>query len=124
MRLAGGIRAGAALGLAVAVAGCATGPSFSQRMAALMGATEVEVIREIGVPDAEVTVDDDDVRFLRWSFRDQSVYPSGPYGWHGPFGAYPVMVSERCDLEIEFQRALDGNGPWRAEAWRTRGPDC
>ena len=115
----------AMLGLAaLTLSGCATGPTFAERMAALMGSTEVEVIREIGVPDADVTVGEDDARFLRWSFQDQSVYPSTPYGWRGSFGGYPVVVSERCDLEIEFQRSLNGIGPWRAESWRTRGPDC
>lgn len=127
-----------ALGL---VAGCATvqGPSRAERMDALMGRTQLSMVREFGVPDAETTAEGR--RILRWSHDTLEVRsdpfpwgPFGPWGYGGPgyggpgFGyPWPETRSYRrwCDMELEFERAdASPNTPWRATAWRTRGNDC
>jgi hypothetical protein len=112
----------AVLTLGLLLAGCATGPGLPERMEPLMGAPQLEVVRALGVPDAQTEADG--VRILRWSSRSVRVYPGAPWWVHrGLGGPPPVVVQRRCDLEIEFTRRAAA-GPWRAVSWRTRGNDC
>ena len=126
----------------LAAAGCATtqGPERAERMGALMGRTELSLVRELGVPDA--TTEAEGRRILRWSSATLEVVPE-PYPW-GPFGpwgygydrvgyaygygagwAAPRTYRRWCDMELEFERAEDApEAPWRAVSWRTRGNDC
>lgn len=116
-----------------------------------MGMTEREIVRELGVPDAEIETGaetpgvEDDVRSLRWSSSrvvawEEPWGPFGPpyhpcglgtrpgcggwggWGWPGPYTRTRV-TEYACDLEIDFSRAAPDQ-PWRAAAWRARGNDC
>ncbi|MGM0583267.1 MAG: hypothetical protein ACQEUZ_01255 [Pseudomonadota bacterium] len=112
------------LALAPLLAACVSpGSGFDARMDGLMGRTQLSIVRDLGVPDA--SVETEEVRILRWSWRDVSVYPGGPWFGRGYPWPQPHVVTRDCDLEIEFGRAPDGpEAPWRAETWRARGNDC
>lgn len=144
----------ACLGAAL-LAACSTGapqPTLKERMDPRMGLTEREIVRDLGVPDAELTTGEetpgieDDVRSLRWSQRRVVAWedPWGPwppyqpgglgtlsrryggpgYPWGGYGPAYRTRVEEyACDLEIDFTRTAP-EAPWRASAWRARGNAC
>ena len=125
---------------ALLVAGCATTetPSRAERMGALMGRTELSLVREMGVPDA--TTEAEGRRILRWSTATLEVVPDpfpwgpfGPWGYGGPGRVYgygagwaaPRTYRRWCDLELEFERAdQTPDAPWRAVSWRARGNDC
>ena len=113
------------------LAGCAAGPAqpgLKQRTDALLGLTELEVVRSLGVPDAENQAQG--VRSLRWSWRELASYPDpwrwGPPGRRWP-GGWPYrserLVERQCDLEMEFERAAP-DAPWIASSWRARGNAC
>ena len=106
------------------------GPSLKERMDARMGLTELEIVRDLGVPDGSVEAEG--VRSLRWSDRRIETYPepippywvrNRPWGWPGPWGYGDRVVEYQCDVEIEFSRA-GPEEPWRASSWRARGNGC
>ena len=109
---------------ALLLAGCATQARFSDRIDGLMGRTELQIVRKIGVPDSSVEAEGR--RILRWSRRSVSITPS-PWLWDPtPLAPPPSVMHYACDLEIEFSRAADApkDSPWRAVEWRARGNDC
>jgi hypothetical protein len=84
----------------LALAGCATGPSLSSRMAAYIGADMPTLVRQFGVPDKQITVGG--VQYVAYDRGYQEIAP-GAYmgGWYGPYsggfyggGFYPAIYAD------------------------------
>lgn len=92
----------------LALAGCATGPSLSSRMAAYIGADMQTLIQQLGVPDKRITVNG--VQYVAYDQSNQAVltgaYLGGWYGaWNGPFygGAfYPQIYAAGLTPRVIF----------------------
>ncbi len=71
----------------LALGACATGPSFSERMALLVGRSEADLVQTLGVPVR--THEADGQRFLEFEERRTVLYPSpDPFAFYGPYGRY------------------------------------
>ena len=68
-----------------ALAGCATGPSLSTRMAAYIGSNVQTLVQNLGVPDKQISVNG--LEYLAYGQQHQVVV-AGTYmgGWYGPWG--------------------------------------
>lgn len=115
------------LALAILVlAGCVD-PHRAERaahMAAFIGMSETDLIRELGVPTR--TVDSNGHRFLAYRRSRLDIVPGSPfmpygvYGWPaaGYGGGFPPQVVERgCETTFEL---VDG----RVVHWSQRGNSC
>lgn len=71
----------------LALGACATGPSFSERMATLVGHSESDLVQALGVPVR--THEADGQRFLQFEERRTVLYPSpDPFPFYGPYGRW------------------------------------
>jgi hypothetical protein len=98
------------------------GPNLSDMrrsmLQSLVGASEVDAIRLLGVPNRTVTADGR--RFLQWDQQNQTFYPQiWGYGWGPPWygGVPPTVVSQTCETMLEVD-----NG--RVQSWVQRGNGC
>jgi hypothetical protein len=105
----------------LALGACATGPGFGERMAALVGHNEADLVQTLGVPVR--THEADGLHFLQFEERRAVVYPApDPFPYYGPFGRWrgayagPAYGQAFCDVTWSLR-----NG--RAEAFTARG-DC
>lgn len=109
----------------LALAGCATGPSLSTRMAAYIGANMQTLVQQLGVPDKQISVNG--VEYVAYGQQNQVVVANtymggwGPY-WGGPFGGgfYPYspgVYSYGCETTF----MLRDN---RVVNFTLRGNDC
>ncbi len=114
------------------LAACATGPGLQSRMASYTGATEDQLIKKLGVPDKQITVNG--VQYLAYDQRRLDVSPGfesfggfygggfyrGSYFGGGPFldAGFPPTVEERgCETTFELR---DG----KVFSFTFRGNDC
>ena len=116
-----------ALGLTLALAGCATGPSLESQMAAYVGAPEAVLVQKLGVPARQITVNN--VTYLAYELRNQAQVQPGGYAWAGPYwggwGPYPYdrpMVPRNIQVwscEVTFMMASG-----KVQGFTLRGNDC
>ena len=90
---------------AVALAGCATGPSLSERMSAYVGRPESVLVAQLGVPNRRIHVAG--VTYFAYVHRHFH-YSSGSYGMGGPF-IYPA--------DDGFYGPFFGGGGFPAQAY-------
>lgn len=69
----------------LALAGCATGPSLQSRMAAYTGASGETLVRDLGVPDKQISLNG--TQYMAY-VRQQTVVDPGPPVFVGGFGPY------------------------------------
>lgn len=117
---------------ALVLAACATTAGFDARMQALVGAAEGDLVRAIGVPEADFTTPDGR-RFLQYErlgIRTPAPAPMigvgvGGFGWRGGYGtgvglgtAWPVYAPPpECRVTFEIR---DG----RVAGFTRAGPGC
>lgn len=68
------------------LAACATGPSLQSRMAAYTGASEEDLVKNLGVPDKQITVNS--IKYLAYVQQSQEISPSYGAGFSGYLGGY------------------------------------
>lgn len=73
------------LAVVLAIAGCATGPSLQSQMAAYIGASGETLVRNLGVPDKQITLNG--VQYLAY-VREQTTVMAPPPIFIGGFGGY------------------------------------
>lgn len=118
----------AALGAALAVAGCAVGPPLEQRLLPFIGQTEGDLVAVLGVP--ERTYEADGRKFLTFEDKRSYIVAGSPYlgrgygrygyGYglgYGPFFSPPGYIVRFCEITFAFR---DG----RAESFSFRGDGC
>jgi hypothetical protein len=71
--------------LALALVGCAQGPSLQSQMSAYVGSSEANLVLSLGVPDKQVTVNG--VKYLAY-VRQQAQVESYSGSWGGPWRGY------------------------------------
>lgn len=115
-----------ALLLAAPLAGCATGPTFEQRMATFVGRSEADLVATLGVPVR--TYETGGRRFLQFEQRATVLVPGDPWGF-GPWGFGPPWGYRRpwavppsyavvgCDLTFALREG-------RVESFTARGQGC
>ncbi len=111
--------------LALAAAGCATGPTLEQRLLPFVGRSEGDLVAALGVP--ERTYEVEGRKFLTFEDRRSYIvagsypplYPGYGYGrfGYGPLFTPPGYVVRTC--EITF--AVRGG---RVESFSFRGDGC
>ena len=116
-----------ALGLTLALAGCATGPSLESQMAAYIGAPETVLVQKLGVPARQITVNN--ITYLAYELPNQTQVQPGGYAWGGPYwggwGPYPYarpMIPQNVQVwscEVTF---LLTEG--KVQSFTLRGNDC
>ncbi len=92
----------------LAVAGCATGPSLQSQMAAYIGASGETLVRNLGVPDKQISLNG--VQYLAY-LREQTtviapppIFFGGYGGFYRPYGGFysaglPATVTVwRCEI--------------------------
>ena len=91
------------LGLAALCAGCAPqGPSaLDVKLAALVGHSEAELVRQWGVPDR--TLDTGGHHFIAYVETRQDIVPGPMWGppWWGWSGSQ--VVTSRCEISFEIE---------------------
>ena len=110
-----------ACSLALAGAGCATGPTLEQRLSPFVGRSEGDLVAALGVP--ERTYEVEGRKFLTFEDRRSYIVAGDPflyrggYSRFGPIFAPPGYIVRTC--EITF--AVRGG---RAESFTFRGDGC
>lgn len=108
-----------ALGLALTLAGCATGPGLQSRLAAYIGAPESKLVQSFGVPLRQINVNGVDYLAYQMKYSAQAV-PVGPY-W-GPFwGGYQPVPQ---DVQIWSCEATFAVANGKVQSFTLRGNDC
>jgi hypothetical protein len=108
----------------LALAACADPAAVARhqaRLNALIGASETDLVRQIGVPSR--SFDSDGHRFLAYSTSQVDIWPASPligfgrygYGYGGGFP--PQVVQWRCDTTFEL---VDEH----VVTWKQRGNNC
>jgi hypothetical protein len=104
----------------LALASCAPNMGEIRRtqLQSLVGLSEVDAIRALGVPNRTVMADGH--KFLQWDQKSQTTYPGvWGYGWGPPWygGVPPTIIDQTCQtmLDIENNRVL---------SWVMRGNGC
>ena len=113
-------RSALACSLALAGAGCATGPTLEQRLSPFVGRSEGDLVAELGVP--ERTYEVEGRKFLTFEERRSYIVAGDPYLYRGysRFGPYfspPGYVTRACDITFTLRGG-------RAESFSTRGDGC
>ncbi|WP_262312270.1 hypothetical protein [Acidiphilium sp. AL] len=91
---------------ALVLAGCATGPSLSERMSAYVGRPESILVKQLGVPNRRIRV----AGVTYFAYVHQHFhYTSGSYG----FGMGPIFDADDDD-DAFFGPAFGGGFPARA----------
>lgn len=107
--------------LALALAGCATGPGIEARLAPTIGKGEGDLVSTFGVPTR--TYQADGRKFLQYEERRTQAVASDPYwgrsgGRYGPlFPPGPAFVVRSCDITFTL---VDG----RVASFSYRGSAC
>ncbi len=107
--------------LALAAAGCATGPTLEQRLLPFVGRGEGDLVAALGVP--ERTYEVEGRKFL--TFEEQRSYivagAYNPYlGYYGRFGPTftpPGYVTRTCEITFAVRQG-------RVESFTHRGDGC
>ena len=103
--------------LVAAVAGCATGPTRPEVLAALVGRPEADALRTLGAPNRILEANGS--RFLAYDERRLDYAPApgfGPYGY-GYFFPATVAYQRACETTVEV---LGGT----VRSWNLRGNGC
>jgi hypothetical protein len=108
----------------LSVSACATGPGLQSRMAAYTGASAETLVKDLGVPDKQITLDG--VQYFAYDQHHILVSPGfyafGSYSpfYDGPFynAGFPPTVTE-AGCETTF--ALRDN---KVVSFTLRGNDC
>ena len=113
-----------ALLLCTLAGACATGPDRRLVLASLVGQSETEVVRQLGVPTR--SYETGGRKFIAYDERRTDVVPPQPfiggfgyfgYGY-GTFGAFPAQLVERgCETTFEVSGG-------RVVSWSLRGNAC
>jgi hypothetical protein len=117
---------------ALALAACATPAGFDARMQALVGLSEGDLVRAVGVPEADFTTADGR-RFLQYERLGIRTPPPSPaiglgvggIGWRGGYGtaaglgaAWPVVAPPpECRVTFEIREG-------RVAGFTRAGPGC
>jgi ABC-type glycerol-3-phosphate transport system substrate-binding protein len=108
----------------LALAGCATGPSLSTRMAAYIGADMQTLVQQLGVPNKQITVNG--IQYVAYDEQRQVVVAGGYMGgWYGPNWFYgggyypysPSVVTYGCETTFMLKNGKVVN-------FTLRGNDC
>jgi hypothetical protein len=104
----------------VALTSC--GPNLGDirraQLQSLVGLSEVDAIRALGVPNRTVVADDH--KYLQWDQKSHTIYPGASiYAWGPPWygGVPPTIVDQTCQTMLDIQ-----NG--RVLSWVMRGNGC
>jgi hypothetical protein len=114
--------------LAVALAGCVTGPNLAERMSQLVGQPEEVVIQRLGVPNRTMVMKG--VTYLAY-VRHSTEYVPGSFGYGtfiGPFGgpffgSYygggfpPETIHDRCETTFAISGGI-------VRSFALHGNDC
>lgn len=118
-----------ALGLMLALAGCATGPSLESQMAAYIGSSETDLVQKLGVPAKQITVND--VTYLAYDVRHQTQLQPGGYVWGGPYwpgwGPYPYTIARPMapqDIQVWSCEVTFVLAEGKVQSFTLRGNDC
>ena len=108
----------------LSVSACATGPGLQSRMAAYTGASAETLVKDLGVPDKQITLDG--VQYFAYD-RHHTLVSPGFYAfsgytpfYDGPFydaGFPPTVTEEGCETTF----ALRNN---KVVSFTLRGNDC
>jgi len=117
---------------ALALSGCATGPSLQSRMAGFTGASTQTLVEHLGVPDKQITTNG--TEYLAYTVRHSEELepgyggPIGPYFGRGYYGAafgsgfydsnFPRPI-DQYSCTVTF--ALHGD---KVVGFTLRGNDC
>lgn len=106
--------------LAIAAAGCATGPTLEQRMLPFIGRSEGDLVAALGVPVR--THQADDRTFLTFEERRSYIVAGDPllyrgYSRFGPYFAPSGYITRICDITFTLRGG-------RAESFSLRGDGC
>ncbi|MBU6425392.1 MAG: hypothetical protein KGQ69_03570 [Rhodospirillales bacterium] len=118
-----------ALGLTLALTGCATGPSLESQMAAYIGAPEASLVQKFGVPARQITVNK--VTYLAYELRNQAQLQPGGYAWGGPYwggwGPYPYTIAPPMvpqDIQVWSCEVTFVLEEGKVQSFTLRGNDC
>ncbi|MCF3947444.1 MULTISPECIES: hypothetical protein [Acidiphilium] len=113
---------------AAALAGCATGPSLSERMSAYVGRPESALVAGLGVPNRRIDVAG--VTYFAYVHRhfhySSGSYGMGPFfypvgGFYGPFygdGGFPATAyTSSCTTTFALKNNI-------VQSFMLRGNDC
>jgi len=126
----------APLGASLALAGCQTGPTLSQRLHAYIGQPEQAIVQALGVPQRSITTGG--VKYLAYDWQNTQVIPgSGGFGWGAPgwggpgwgpwgggFYAPPTVVVTGCEATFQMGPSGQSGGGEVAVAVVLRGNGC
>lgn len=109
----------------LALAGCATGPSLQSRMASYIGASELQLVQGMGVPDKQVNVNGQAYFAYDRGYTQVEPPMAGFYGpFYGPYGGpfispdFPARVDVYgCETTFLLK---DG----KVVSFTLRGNDC
>ena len=112
---------------AMALAGCATGPSLSERMSAFVGRPESVLVAGLGVPNRRIHTGG--LTYFAYVHRqfhyDSGSYGAGPMfypygGFYGPFfdGGFPAQAyTDNCTTTFALKNKV-------VQSFTLRGNDC
>ncbi len=104
--------------IALVLAGCDTGPSRQQFLAALVGHRESDALRTLGAPNRMIEANGH--KFLAFDDQHVGYVPSpyfGEFGGFGYFGPVSYPVLRGCEMTLEI---VDG----RVASYTLRGNSC
>jgi hypothetical protein len=121
------MRAIYALGLGLALAGCATGPGLESRLAAFIGAPEADLVQHFGVPVRQINVNG--VDYLAYQVRYQAQTTAAPTYWGGPFwgpgwGPYGGFGPVAQNVQVWSCEATFAVVQGKVQSFTLRGNDC
>jgi hypothetical protein len=122
------MRGVAVLGLLVLLGACANQALQQRRafIASLVGQSELDLVRQLGVPTRTLTVDGE--KFLAYDDRRLEVLPGyygggpwwgpgwGPWGWGGGWGP-PIVLARGCEITFDIRAG-------KVASFTMVGPDC
>lgn len=112
---------------ALALSGCATGPSWAERMSAYVGRPESVLVAGMGVPDKRISVGGlAYFAYVRKSFHyvggggfgpSPFFYGFGP-GYYGSWGGFPAQAyTDECTTTFALKNQT-------VQSFTLRGNDC
>ncbi|MGC9269758.1 hypothetical protein [Acidiphilium sp.] len=113
---------------AVALAGCAVGPSLSEQMSSFVGRPESVLVAQLGVPDRRIHVggltyfayEHRSFHYESGSFGYGPFYGPGFGGFYGPFygGGFPAEAyTNECTTTFALKNKI-------VQSFTLRGNDC
>lgn len=119
----------------LALAGCQTGPTLSQRLHAYIGQPEQAIVQGLGVPARSITTGG--VKYLAYDWQNTQIIPGsgGGFGWGwggGPWGPWggggfydpPTVVLMACEATFQMGPSGQPDGGEVAVAVVLRGNAC